>query len=280
MHLFHQLRLFANELLAPVGFSIEREQKRPWVWCEPNATVKVGNYTIAIPRTNPLAEVYLRYPDSASHLGQLVSLLEKKYPHLSAIDIGANVGDTACILKSAADIPILCIEGDAVSFGFLKENLKRFKNVSFKEMFLGERSGAIRADFEKGGWNTTIKPGASHSAKSVELTSLDDLLSSQANRSNYKLLKIDTEGFDCPIIRGGFRYINEVQPVIAFEYNRENMEAIGETGLDTLAALFKAGYSRIFFRHGAGGFADHQRLSRLCRRQKRPDLLFRRHCFS
>ena len=72
--------------------------------------------------------------------------------------------------------------------------------------------------------------------------------------ANYKLVKIDTEGFDCPIIRGGAKFIRQTRPVIAFEYNRDNMEAIGEKGLDTLSLLSGLGYSQVAFHDCDGRF--------------------------
>jgi hypothetical protein len=58
-------------------------------------------------------------------------------------------------------------------------------------------------------------------------------------------VKIDAEGFDCSIIRGATNFLREVQPVIHFEYNRENMDAIGELGIDTLLLLSDLGYSHV-----------------------------------
>jgi FkbM family methyltransferase len=197
---------------------------------------------------------YSQFPESAGQLGRLASLLKTKYPNLAAMDIGANVGDTACIIKSAADIPLLCIEGDEFSFGFLKKNVSQFQNVSIHKLFLGEKTETISATVEKTGWNTTIKPGSDTSAKKIDMTSLDDFLANQSGAANYRLIKIDTEGFDCPIIRGGAKFIQQTHPVIAFEYNRDNMDAIGENGLETLAMLERLGYSIIVFHDCYGRF--------------------------
>ncbi len=105
---------------------------------------------------------------------------------------------------------------------------------------------------EKTGWNATLKPDTSESGSKVKIVSLDDFLAGQSKVAQYKLVKIDTEGFDCAIIRGAKQFIRQVQPVITFEYNRDNMAAIGEKGLDTLRLLEELGYSRIIF-HDAGG---------------------------
>jgi FkbM family methyltransferase len=254
MQFLHRLRLGTNKLLGPLGLMIERIEKQKWSWGNPVTTTQVGKYCIDIPRTNPLSAVYLKYPVYSGQLGRLASIIRKKYANLAAIDIGANVGDTACIIKTAEDIPLLCIEGDDYTFGLLKKNLKQFQNSTAYKLFLGEKTGVLSASLEKAGWNTTILPGESKDALSLNITSLDDFLATHSNTENFKLLKIDTEGFDCAILRGSTKFIQHVHPIIIFEYNRDNMEALGEKGLDTLSMLADLGYSHLFFHDGNGRF--------------------------
>ncbi len=253
MTFIHATRKLANKLLSPLGVAIVNAERRPWLR-KTIETVRVGRYPVQMPGISPLVQCYSQFPDSIGQLGRLASLLHGKYPNLAAIDIGANVGDTACIIKSAADIPLLCIEGDDFCFGFLEKNARQFQNVAVHKLFLGEKTEIISATVEKTGWNTTIKPDSDGSAKRIEVTSLDDFLATQPGAADHKLVKIDTEGFDCPIIRGGAKFIQQTHPVIAFEYNRDNMDAIGENGLETLAMLAHLGYSQIVFHDCHGRF--------------------------
>jgi FkbM family methyltransferase len=252
--LLHKIRNQANQLILPLGLALMRVPRRNWNWGRPVVNVPVGSYQIEIPTTNPLSSHYLGSPDCIGQLGRLTKIIRRKYPPMRAIDVGANVGDTACIMKSAEDIPLICIEGDPISFKFLKKNTEQFSDTSVHNLFLGENTGTIRAGIEKSGWNTTIKPGASDTSNEVQLTSIDDFIAGKEGRTSIKLFKIDTEGFDCPIIRGGRKFIAEVSPVIVFEYNRENMDAINERGLDTLAMLEQMGYSQIFFHDPSGRY--------------------------
>jgi FkbM family methyltransferase len=255
MSLFYRARMFANRQLAHLGFAISRTQKTRWGWGNPIITTQVGRYSIQVPSINPISTHYTLHPNYSGHLGRLATLLKGKFPQFSALDIGANVGDTACIIKSAADVPILCIEGDDYTFGFLEQNLKQFQNVTAHNLFLGEQTGTMDICVEKSGWNTTLVPnqaGNTGPSKKIKIASLDDFLATQSCVSSMKLLKIDTEGFDCAILRGARNFIRRVQPVITFEYNRENMDAIGEPGLDTLFMLADMGYSHIVF-HDAFG---------------------------
>jgi hypothetical protein len=67
-------------------------------------------------------------------------------------------------------------------------------------------------------------------------------------------MKVDAEGFDCSIIRGAKAFLQRVRPALTFEYNRDNMEAIGEKGVETLAMLRDLGYSRVAFHDCSGRF--------------------------
>lgn len=254
MSFFHHVSKVLNQLLGPVGIAVKRIEKSPWNCFKKIVTTQVGRYSIQVPTLNPIARHYTLFPNWASQLGRLTSVLKKKYANLAAIDVGANVGDTACIIKSAEDIPLLCIEGDGFTFGFLQKNIAQFRNTTAQQLFLGEKTDVASVDIEKAGWNTTLKPGTTSSTSTIQLTSLDDVMAKQSNQQAFKLLKIDTEGFDCRIIRGAVDFIQIVSPVITFEYNRGNMDAIGELGLPTFSMLQGLGYGRIAFHDQDGRF--------------------------
>ncbi|MGA2246213.1 MAG: FkbM family methyltransferase [Verrucomicrobiota bacterium] len=260
MQLFHRLRKVTNELLSPLGLSVERVEKRPWFRPE-IVTTRVGKYDIRVPAANPLSRIYLENPGYASYLGALAALLMEKYKNLIAMDVGANVGDTACIIESSASIPLLCIEGDDLCFTWLEQNLRQFPQATAYRVFLGEKSETLDVSTEKDGWNTTLIPNRSGPSKGIQLLSLDDFLSSRPETPNLKLLKIDTEGFDCSIIRGARNFIRQVRPVITFEYNRDNMAVLGEPGLDTLDMLATLGYDCVAVHDCAGRFFDAASLS-------------------
>jgi len=263
MHLLHTALNCVNNLLSPAGIAVARTQKTPWKWGNSIMTARIGRYSIEVPSSSPVAWHYSHAPDLVGQLGRLTSLLKKKYPDLSAMDIGANVGDTACIIKSAEDIPLLCIEGEEFIFSFLKKNIVQFSNTTAHQLFLGEKTGVASVVFENAGWNLTLKPGAGPSTTSIKLTSLDDFMATQPGGLMFKLLKIDTEGFDCNIIRGAMNFLRNFTPAITFEYNRGNMDAIGEPGLPTLFKLQELGYSNMIFHDQNGRFllsatmADH-----------------------
>ena len=180
-------------------------------------------------------------------LSRLTALALTKYPNLAVIDVGANLGDTAAVVKTAGDVPIFCIEGDPRIYEVLQRNIRQFPNVTARNVLLGERIESLPVVFRKEGWNLTVVPDAGPSATTISLTTLDECVRDLDDLHRYRLLKVDVEGFDCRVIRGGMSYIERVHPLILMEYNRENMDAIGENGIDTLMRLRDLGYSSIVY---------------------------------
>jgi FkbM family methyltransferase len=267
MSFLHPTRLFLNDVLSLFGLAMNRVGKQRWKWFrvrqrfEKEArekvheqksvlTIQVGCYSIQIPSESPLSTWY---GGQALEIGRLTILVKRKFPFLAVIDIGANVGDTACIIKTAEDVPILCIEGDEYTFSFLQKNIAQFENVTARNVFLGETTKKIKVNFQKSGWNLTLKPNE-NSAQTVNLTKLDDFIFCEPGWQAFKLVKIDAEGFDCAIIRGATNFLRAVHPVIHFEYNRGNMDPIGETGIDTLLLLSDLGYSQLAVHDANGRF--------------------------
>lgn len=246
------MRKFILRCLNYVGYHIVKIQPRPFR--KKDHVIKVADYEITMPYYNPLISVYKTQTEFNSEICRLVNVTANKYPGLTCIDIGANVGDTVAIVKSQQKIPMICIEGDNTTFEYLKKNTAQFNDVKIFKQFLGEKDSAIKANLDKKGWNTTIVP-ASDSANTIDIKKLDTLFEQEKlDVSSAKFLKIDTEGFDTIIIRGALQFISDIKPVVYFEYNRDNMTAINEDGLSTLNILEQHGYSKILIYDDRGRF--------------------------
>ncbi len=216
--------------------------------------VKVGNFILDMPGNNPHVSNYKYEPQVNSQLGRLSVCMAGKYPNPTAIDIGANVGDTIAVIKTHIDIPCIGIEGDPISYSFMERNTAQFTDVTILKEFLGERRETMQVELEKVGWNTTLVP-AKNSGHELTLKTLDEVL--QENNlfdRNLKILKLDTEGFDTIILRGASELIRKHHPVLYFEFNKSNMEAIGEDGLSTLFSLQQYGYHSVIFFDNKGRY--------------------------
>lgn len=241
------MRQIIRNILQKLGYDIIKINEHSKNKSNKIVIVQVGDYNIIMPGNNPQISNYKRFPDMNNQLGRLAKIVTNKYPNLTMIDVGANVGDTIAIVKSFVDIPIIGIEGDATTYPFLEKNIPQFKNIIIIKQFLGEETKTIKANLEKDGWNGTIIP-SSTSSNSLELKTLDQTLKDKAlNNLNLKILKIDVEGFDTIVLRGANEIIKKHQPVLYFEYNRENMNAINEDGISTLLSLKEFGYQNIIF---------------------------------
>lgn len=244
------MRTFIRNFLQRFGYDIVKTGV-PYIPATKNdVQVKVGKFTILMPGYNIQAVNYQIYPDLNIQFGRLAKTIASKYPGMQVIDVGANVGDTMAVVKTEVDVPIIGIEGDAVTYQFLEKNCKQFSNVSIVNTFLGEKSEDATVNFEKSGWNATIIPDAD-GGQQVQFKTLDEvLITGGFDNNELKLLKVDVEGFDTIVLRGAHYIIQKHHPVLFFEYNRQNMMAIKEEGLSTVLSFREYGYNKIaFFDH-------------------------------
>lgn len=214
--------------------------------------VKVGRFSLWMYGSNNLTDIYLDSPGYNGELGRLISATIETYPELGLIDIGAHCGDTAAIAKSSADIPILCIEGDRRVYDLLLRNVKQFGEIATRCAFLGENAEEIALSVEDEAGSLMLVPGSQAADSMIALTTLDECAMELADVDRYHVIKVDTEGFDCRILRGGMRYIRRVKPIIMMEYHRKNMRRNGENGLDTLEQLRDEGYRDVLFYDNGG----------------------------
>jgi FkbM family methyltransferase len=208
--------------------------------------VQLGKYSVSMPGNNTLSRTYALYPDFNRIIGRLAASIAKKYPEMTAIDIGANVGDTIAIIKSFVEVPVIGIEGDEVTFSFLKKNAQQFSNVSIVNSFLGDKKQEVKVDLESSGANTTVIPSDSGS-NVIAFKTLDEVLNEGFHDRVVKMIKLDIEGFDTIVLRGAFEILKKDHPALFFEYNRDAMKAINEDGLSTILSFTNYGYNKIAF---------------------------------
>lgn len=240
------MKKIIRQLLNKTGYDLIKINQHSNDKARKIARVKVGNFFVDMPGNNHQISLYKYHADWNNLLGTISVYMASKYPDVCAVDIGANVGDTIAIIKTVIDIPVIGIEGDPVTYQFLEHNTKQFRNVTLLKQFLGDKKQTLQVEMEKSGWNTTLIP--TEKGQELSLKTLDELLEeNQLATPNVKILKVDCEGFDTIIIRGATGLLQKNTPVLFFEYNRTNMEAIGEDGLGTLFSLEKYGYRSIIF---------------------------------
>lgn len=254
--LAHQFRLLTNKVLSRFGFELVRSA-RQFGNSEEIVTFNLGRYRLQIPGNNSLWREYQKNPEYTAQLGRLAARVFAKYPDAYAMDIGANIGDTAAILRTAMAAPIVCVEGDSAVFPMLESNLRQLAEVTAHQCFLGEQTETLRVVAKKEGWDTTLIP-SDHAedgiGKSVAVQSLDDFSNALGVPGHCKLLKLDIEGFDLRVLRGATRLLARDQPAILFEFNHHNLSKLQEDDLRIFPYLESLGYSDLCFHDAQGHF--------------------------
>ncbi|TFF40869.1 FkbM family methyltransferase [Mucilaginibacter psychrotolerans] len=229
---------------------------------EGTSTVKVGNFELQLSNGNGLKECYWYSKEYGASLTRLTSVLNNHFLHLSAVDIGANQGDSVALIKTGADVPVISVEGDGMLAESYASNTAQFKNVQLIKTFLSDRNVEMDCTFTKVGHNLTIVPSKkSNSSTLTKFSSIDYLYQNKVLNDSCKLLKIDTEGFDLKIIRGGDKFIASVKPAILFEFNRENLEVVETDPFSIFPWLHNHNYNTILFYESDGRFMFSSTLS-------------------
>ena len=143
------MRKTIRQLLNKIGYDIIKTNVHDESKAGIIKKVQVGRFQIGMPGNNRQISTYKYRPDANNLLGILSACVTQKYPNQWVVDIGANVGDTIAIIKTAINNPIIGIEGDPVSFKFLSDNTRQFNNVTILKEFLGEKKQTLRVEMEK-----------------------------------------------------------------------------------------------------------------------------------
>ena len=207
----------------------------------------VGNYIINVNKFHTIDYNLYKNKAYSLNLPRIAAAITDKYKDSSILDIGANVGDTVALIRSAGVTNnIICVEGLEYYHKILLKNLPLFNNVISFNLFLSDVNNSLGEKIE-------IKDGTARVLSSSEKTSdknigvrLDDFIKIN-NLSNIKLLKIDTDGYDFKILRGGINFISENHPTIFFEYDNLYLSKNGDDGLSIFDDFINAGYSKALY---------------------------------
>ena len=129
------------------------------------------------------------------------------------VDVGANVGDTAAAICALADVPILCVEGDERFFRLLERNARRLDPPPELERAFVEAPARGRVEAARG--TARVLAGCG------ELPSkpLARILGEHPRFAEPALLKLDTDGFDVPILLANLELFARLRPVLFLEYD-------------------------------------------------------------
>ncbi|HCY77267.1 MAG TPA: hypothetical protein DHV28_15215 [Ignavibacteriales bacterium] len=214
--------------------------------------IKIGNYVLKLNKDHLLPQFINKFPNYSSNIGRVAKYISEKYKDIVIFDVGSNVGDTAAFIRNQIDSKIVCFEGNPEFFKLLKLNIQKMNNIDLFNIYLGDKDCESSYEIiEKNGTSNLFSTIKKRDSKRIIFSKLDTFIKNYNEYKKVKLLKIDTDGFDLKIISGANIFINEIHPIIFFEFDRR---LTTDNLIETINELRQIGYYRIIFYDNFGNF--------------------------
>lgn len=155
-------------------------------------------------------------------------------PDDEIIDVGANIGGFTIPFSRFAR-KVYAFEPIPETADHLDYNLAQnnVTNVVVHRVGLSDVPGVLYPHRAADAGSTSLGEMQENQNETVPVTTLDDCFGS----TKISFMKIDVEGMEVSVLRGGKKFIAASRPVIFFEIQKGNMEAYG-TSFAALARLF------------------------------------------
>jgi|WetSurMetagenome_2_1015567.scaffolds.fasta_scaffold13467_3 FkbM family methyltransferase len=213
---------------------------------DPIVHYSLNGKCIALNLSHQLPFTRKEYPTYSDNLSRLASFIRQHFGNLQMIDIGANIGDSHALAKSAPGDRFLLIEGSPEYMDLLTANTKDDAGVTRVQALLTDRSyvGKGQVIAEDG----TARVGTDDpSAQSVHYQTLDELIQKYQDFGGANLLKSDVDGYDSRVLVGGKHLITSKAPVIFFEHHPHLLALAGDDDKYIFPLLKEWGYSKLIF---------------------------------
>jgi FkbM family methyltransferase len=218
---------------------------------DPVVKFPLGARDLLLPLSHELPLYRRAFPEYALNLGRLALHLSRKYPDLTVIDVGANVGDSAAVVRMYCDHPVLCIEGEERFFRLLAQNSGNLGPIELEQTFLGAQGDHVHS-VHTGRGNARVILGSAPGKENM--CTLGQAVSRHPRFALSKLLKLDAEGFDCRIIACESELLRRSKPVLFFEYYPACCEMAGQPAFPVFAQLAETGYSTVLIYQNVGRY--------------------------
>jgi FkbM family methyltransferase len=243
--------------------NLMRFRRRAGRLYDPIVSYEFEGARLLLPLSHNLPFLRKAWPSYARNLTTVARAVAAKYDSLTAVDVGANIGDSIALMRRAGTFPILAIEGYAPYYRLLLHNTSGMTGVETVMALLHSSTGELHLDMSAG--HGTAGLVKSTRSQSMTSTSLMDLLETHPEFLSAKLLKVDTDGSDCAILLGSRPWLERARPVTVFEYDPLLFgEQDRKQGLRTLQMLEEIGYSTAIFYDHTGDFLLATGLSDAC----------------
>jgi FkbM family methyltransferase len=216
---------------------------------DPSIRYQIGARTLSIPLSHDLPLHRAAHPQYSSNLSRVVAQLTPGSSDFTAIDVGANVGDSVALMRSVGDFPILCIEPEHSYVRYLHKNARELGNIDVLQAALGDRNSRNSVGLVSKSGTASVDPAV---RGPIAVTTLDDVIEAMPGYACARLLKIDTDGSDLKVIRGSTSFLSAAQPILFFEYDPTFFS--WEEAAETIELLRRLGYGTMLFWDNTGDF--------------------------
>jgi FkbM family methyltransferase len=195
--------------------------------------------------------IYVFRDEYETHLKLLPKFLG---PGKVMIDVGANYGFFSLISARLVGEQgtVVAFEPAKSTFEILERNLELNGSPKIKalRMALSDKPGKLRlyhnADASR---NSLAQSGSSQGFEEVEVRTLDSVVQ-ELRLARIDFIKIDAEGADELVCRGGLEVLKKYQPAVFFEQNYVAASRLGLKGSGTAEFLAGLGYEFHVCREG------------------------------
>lgn len=165
-------------------------------------------------------------------------------------DIGANIGQTSLWIANelkSEQFEVFAIEPYPITYQKLLDNIKlnQFKNITPVNIAFGNSHAELLMDgySSNSGAHRVSSNIQGENFVKVPQTTLDDYF--KGNDKNIGFIKIDVEGFEYNVIKGGEQIIKKYFPTMFIEIDNENLKTQNSSALELIQLLKKYGYNSI-----------------------------------
>lgn len=189
-----------------------------------------------------------------SKIDSSLSILSFIDPGDIVLDIGGNIGQTALIIghKVGKTGKVISFEPYPATIEKFERNLSlndSISNVRLEKFGLGDRETKLlmhQDSVTNSGANRVVHQSLKEKTgvEEISIRTLDSYIK-EKNISKIDLIKIDVEGFEMSVLKGGQQTLSEYKPDLFIELSTENLKDQETSGEELIKFLENIGYKII-----------------------------------
>jgi FkbM family methyltransferase len=162
-------------------------------------------------------------------------------------DIGANIGETTLnFARLAREGKVYSFEPVPFLFERLQTNVSfnNFPNIFLNNLALSDKKEQLFFESSKNHNSSgiSLQKHPTSRSQAVNSTTIDSFVE-ENNITHIDFMKIDVEGFESLVIKGGMRTLKKFMPVIFMEVDHHNLSKNNSSEKELLMQMHSLGYS-------------------------------------